>query len=376
MKLLELAGFLKDQAVRRFPNEIAIIVLYGSTAQAIDDEYSDLDMFAIVDNQEESNLPWEFLFQGHTVDFWKIDWNQAELMALGIQDSSPWAVSAALFNNGKVLYSRSVFDKIRFDSLVEKTKRNQEENFKQIINNFNSGYSHLEEITLAKNNNDLLSARWAIWQLINKSVKNLSLINNSFLTKNWGVNLHEVFQFPILPINYSKLVINLSTTNNFDEMLKLGRELIHNLRKLVLKKQQNFIMNQANKEKAFCNNYISMKAYANKIISACHKRDIFAVNYAATELQIWIAEELAQYEGNLVVDVDNFNFFDEIKAFYNQLMLPDLMEGIAQKNFEEIEKNANELDFRLQEFCKNKNLKISSFININEIENYLEKKVI
>lgn len=373
MKLLELAGFLKDQAVKRFPNEIAIIVLYGSTAQRIDNEFSDLDMFAILDNQEKSNLPWEFMFQGHTVDFWKMDWKRAEQMALGIRDSSPWAVSAALFNNGEILYSRSVSDKIRFNSLVEKTKRNQEENFKQIVNDFNSGYSHLEEIALAKSNNDLLSARWAIWQLINKSVKNLSLINNSFLTKNWGTNLHEVFQFPILPTNYSKLVLNLSTTNKFDEMLKLGRELIHNLRKLVLKKQQNFIMSQANKEKAFCNNYISMKAYINKIMSACHKRDILAVSYAATELQIWIAEELAHYEGNLIVDVDNFNFFGEIKAFYNQLMLPDLMEGIAQKNFKEIGKNVNELDFRLQGFCRNKNLKIPSFLNINEIENYLEK---
>ncbi|UCG90617.1 MAG: hypothetical protein JSU57_02490 [Candidatus Heimdallarchaeota archaeon] len=371
MKLLELAGFLKDQAVKRFPNKIAIIVLYGSTAQGKDDEFSDLDMFAIVDKQEESNLPWEFLFQGHTVDFWKIDWKQAELMASGMRDSSPWAVSAALFNSGEILYSRSVSDKTRFNSLVKKTKRSQEENLTQIIKDFNSGYSHLEEITLAKMNEDLLSARWAVWQLINKTVKNLSLINNSFLTKNWGANLHEVFQFPILPNNYSQLALNLSTTNNFDEMLELGRELLHNLRKLVLKEQQNFIRNQA-KEKVFCNKYISMKAYINKILSACNKSDILAVSYAATELQIWIAEELAQYEGNLIVNVDNFNFFEEIQAFYNQLMLPDLMEGISSKNFQEIEKNANVLDFRLQEFCKNEHLKIPSFINIDEVDNYLE----
>ncbi|MHA2246090.1 MAG: hypothetical protein ACXADY_14090 [Candidatus Hodarchaeales archaeon] len=372
MKLLELAGFLKDQAVKRFPNEIAIIVLYGSTAQGIDDEFSDLDLFAIVDNQEESNLPWEFMFQGHTVDFWKMDWKQAELMVLGKLDSNPWAVSAALFNNGEILYSRSVSDKTRFDSLVEKTKRNDEENFKQIIKNFNSGYSHLEEIALAKMNNDLLSARWAVWQLINKSVKNLSLINNSFLTKNWGANLHEVFQFPTLPTNYSKLATNLSTTNNFDEMMALGRELLNNFRNLILKKQKNFIMNQVNKKKTFCNNYISMKAYINKIISACHKKDILAVSYAATELQIWIAEELAQYEGNLVVDVDNFNFFMDIERFYHQLMLPDLMEGISTKNFQEMEKKATKLDFRLQEFCKNKKQKIPSFTNIDDVEIYLE----
>ncbi|MFX0210479.1 MAG: hypothetical protein ACFFDT_31155, partial [Candidatus Hodarchaeota archaeon] len=293
-------------------------------------------------------------------------------MSLGIQDSSPWAVSAALFNNGKVLYSRSVSDKTRFYSLVEKTKRNEEENFKQIITNFNSGYSHLEEIILAKKNKDILSARWAVWQLINKSVKNLSLINNSFLTKNWGVNLHEVFRFPTLPTNYSKLVTNLSKTNHFDEMMTLGRELLQSQRSIVLKKQQKFLINQANEEKAFCNNYISMKAYINKIISSCHKKDVLAVSYAATELQIWIAEELAQYEGNLVVDVDNFNFFEEIQVFYNQLMFPDLMEGISKNNFQEIEKNVKELDLRLQEYCKKQNLRIPSFIDLEEVAVYLE----
>ncbi|MFX1283653.1 MAG: hypothetical protein ACFFB5_08360 [Promethearchaeota archaeon] len=371
MKLIELAGFLKDQAVKLFPNEIAIVVLYGSTAQAIDNEFSDLDMFAIVDSQKESNLPWEFMFQGHTVDFWKMDWKQAELIASGMQNSSPWAVSAALFNNSKVLYTRSSSDETRFNSLVEKTKRNEEENFKQIVKNFNSGYSHLEEIILAKKNNDLLSARWAIWQLINKSVKNLSLINNSFLTKNWGSNLHEVFHFPILPANYSKLVTNLSTTKNFDEMITLGRELLHNLRQLVLKKQQELII-KANKKKAFCNNYISMKAYINKILSACHKRDILAVCYAATELQIWIAEELAQYEGKLIVNVDSFNFFEEIKAYYNQLRLPDLMEDINRNNFQEILKKTNELDLRLQEYCRMQNMRIPSFTDLEEIAVYLE----
>jgi len=371
MKLIEFAEYLKDQAVKRFPQEIAIIVLYGSTAQLIDNEYSDLDMFAIVDHQEECNLPWVFMFEEHPVDFWKIDWKQAELIALGKNESSPWAVSAALFNNSKVLYSRSITDKNRFNLLVRKTKRNDEENLKQIIKQFNSGYSHLEEILLAKKKNDLLSARWSVWQLINKSVKNLSLINNSFLTKNWGVNLHEIFQLSTLPPDYTNLVTHLCTTDNYNEMITLGRELLYDLRRLILEKQKKVVMNKTNGKKSFCNNYISMKAYINKIRSACHKRDILATSYAATELQIWIAEELAQYIGSLIVNVDNFNFFEEIKAFYSQVTLPDLMEGITQMDFQEILKNVAELDLQLQDYCKKQNYKPPSFFSLDEVEAHL-----
>ncbi|MFX0050205.1 MAG: nucleotidyltransferase domain-containing protein [Candidatus Hermodarchaeota archaeon] len=162
MKLLELAKLLKNRVVKLFPNKIAVVVLYGSTAQGKDDKFSDLDIFAILDNKEESNLPWEFIFQDHTIDFWKMDWQEAECLASGKVMSSPWAVSASLFVNSRILYTRSESDKNRFELLVEKTKRFEEENLKQILKEFNSGYSHIEIIKLTKKNNDLLSARWAI----------------------------------------------------------------------------------------------------------------------------------------------------------------------------------------------------------------------
>ncbi|MFX0150436.1 MAG: nucleotidyltransferase domain-containing protein, partial [Candidatus Hodarchaeota archaeon] len=43
MKLLELAKLLKNRVVKLFPNKIAVVVLYGSTAQGKDDKFSDLD---------------------------------------------------------------------------------------------------------------------------------------------------------------------------------------------------------------------------------------------------------------------------------------------------------------------------------------------
>ncbi|MFX1505975.1 MAG: hypothetical protein ACFFDC_07655 [Promethearchaeota archaeon] len=373
MSLLELAENLKNQAIELFPDKIAIITLYGSAARETDDQFSDLDMFAIVDSKEDTDLPWEFIFQDHTVDFWKMDWKQAEKMALGKQDRSPWAVSAALFKNGKLLFSRSNSDKLRYNLLITKTQRSKEANLTQILNNFNFGYSHLEEFKIAKENNDILSARWSAWQLINKSVRNLSLVNNSFLTKNWGSNLHEVFLFPILPENYSRLVTVLSTTNNFDEMVEIGQELLQGIREIILKDQENFVLKKKTGKNS-CKNYISMKAYINKILSACYKEDILAASYAATELQIWIAEELALNEGNLLVNVDTFNFFDEINSFYHQLMLPNLMEGISQRDFLKVEKTAKELDIRLHEFCKTQNTKISRFNSIQEVQKYLKAK--
>jgi hypothetical protein len=369
LRLQEVAEYLKNNVIKLFPNKIAIIALYGSTVRGKDDEFSDLDMYAIVDKENECNLPLEFVFQNHTIDFWKMDWQQAEIMASGKRDSHHWAVTASLFRDSKILYTRSNSDKAHFEMLVKKTERCEEDNVRLVMKDFYSGYSHIEKIKRARLNNDLLSARWAAWKLINKSVKDLSLLNNTYLTKNWGANLQEVFNLPLLPKNYAKLVTTLGISNNFDEMIGSGLDILTEIYNLIIEKQQSITIDYH--KTSFCNNYISMRAYINKILSGCSKKDILSVSYAATELQIWIAEEIARIEGNLIVDVDNFHQFEEIKLFYNQLNFPDLMEGISAKDFQKIKKVAEKLDLLLQEYYNDKKCKIPILNNLEELKTYI-----
>ena len=65
---------------------------------------------------------------------------------------------------------------------------------------FNLSYS-LERVKLEKVNNDILSALWAVWGLINNFCAILSWLNNIFYEINWGSNLQEVFLVPIIPEN-------------------------------------------------------------------------------------------------------------------------------------------------------------------------------
>ncbi len=372
IKLINIAEFLAKQASSRFPDKIAIIAVYGSVALGTEREYSDIDMYAIVDNEADTDLPWNFIFQNQTIEFWKMDWQVAEQIALGNRETNPWAVSASLFINNKILYARSETDRAHFDSICKKIKRSEKDNIEQIMSIFNKGYSTIEQIWLAKKNDDLASARWAVWNLINHTVACLSLINNTFLMKNWGKNLQEVFELPILPENYSNQVQILSKSSNFDEMMSIGRELISNFRKLILEKQNKINLSISNQKDIFWNNYIGIKSYLNKIRSSCKEKDLISVSYTATELQIVIAEQIAIFEKQIAIDAYNFNSFKELKSYYEQLRLPDLMLSISKGDLKQIEQDINVIDSRLEQYYRNQGFDFISFRDWGELETYFK----
>lgn len=373
--MIEIAEFLAKRATSRFPDKIAIIAVYGSVALGTEHEYSDIDMYAIVDNEADTDLPWSFIFKNQTVEFWKMDWKVAEQMALGNREVNPWSVSASLFVNNKILYARSESDRTHFDSICKKIKRSEKDNMEQVMNIFNKGYSTIERIWIAKKNDDLTSARWAVWNLINHTVACLSLINNTFFIKNWGKNLQEVFKLPILPENYSKNIEILNKSSNFDEMMSIGRKLVSGIHKLILEKQQKINISVIKRKNTFWNNYIGIKSYINKIRSACQDRDILAASYATTELQIVIAEQIAIFEKKIAIDAYNFNSFKEIKSYYNQLKLPDLMIGISKGDFQQIEQGINIIDSRLEQYYRNQSIDFIAFKDWKELETYFDQYI-
>ena len=109
--LIELAEYIATHAVKNYPNQIAIIAMYGSVAISTQTDYSDLDMYVIID-KEGPNKPlinWSFIFQDRAIDLWSMDWKDAEEFALGKKDHfKVWCVAASLFINCKKVFMRNV----------------------------------------------------------------------------------------------------------------------------------------------------------------------------------------------------------------------------------------------------------------------------
>jgi hypothetical protein len=344
-ELSGIANLVSDYISSKYPEKIAIIVIYGSIYLGTESKHSDLDMFAITD-EDTQEYDISFIYKNHPVDLWSMSWKKAYRIARGDDPNSPWCVGASLFVHYEILYSRSQKDLERFLTLrkiVEQTQNTRKKNLERVLDHFDSLYS-FEKIKLAKEKDDLLSARWAAWGLIINVTNKLSWLNNEFFTKNWGSNFQQVVNLSLKPKNLEELVNKLSCSDDYDELLSAGRELVANMRNLV--RDQQKLMNVGSVE-LNKNDYIHMKEYFNKIYSACDKKDILAASYAATELQIWISEVIASFNGLSAFD---FNLFQELREHYDNLQLLDLTSLISKKDYTGLYTAVKELEDRIFNF--------------------------
>ncbi|MHA1169415.1 MAG: hypothetical protein ACTSRU_16430 [Candidatus Hodarchaeales archaeon] len=379
MDLLELADFLKDKAVEHFSDQIGIIVVYGSCAVNNMTDYSDLDMYIIVDDQASIDLSWSFVYKNTAVDAWTMDWKTAEKIASGLSPGNPWSVASALFCNSKIIYSRSESDRVRFEELKQLTHVSVDAHVKSVISNFNTIHGLVELIQLAKKNSDLPSARWAAWNIINSTVDHISRLNGTPLTKNWGSNIAQVSKFPLLPVDFLKAITILCTSPDHDELIGTSQELIENTRELIRAVSKR-TKGKPRSEIAstFEETYTGMKEYQNKILSACASKDILLASYAATELQLWIAEEMVFTGAKIPADGNEsylINPFCELKDEYARMGFPELSTFITNADFSGLEKAVRKIDEIIKNICQTKGIVLPLAENREEIEKYISSKM-
>ena len=182
----ELLPFLVNKAVKSYSDKIALIISYGSSVTGGSTAFSDLDILAIVDDYEKFSLYWPFVYQGKAVEFWSMDWSIANRWATGLGGiTRPWGLTASLFINSKIIYSRSPADTEKFNAIVTsalKVKEKGQSNLNHAMNTLNRTYSFIPRIELAKEKNDLVNGRWLCCRLTDEIKNILSWLNCQYYT--------------------------------------------------------------------------------------------------------------------------------------------------------------------------------------------------
>ncbi len=371
MDFEEIAEILKEQTIKNHP-EIAIIVIYGSRASGDYNEFSDLDMFAIIDN-DEKKFSVEFVFDNKTVDFWCISWSRIEKIANAEVNPIMFPVGVGLILNNRIIYARSDEDSLRFEEIKKTTTIAENRQIQLARNNFYHLNNLIHELQLAKKENDILTARWAAWNFINGTVCMLAFANSKILFKNWGSNLQETFKFEILPEDYERDISILATSDDFDELI-LSRKRLNSRIREILKKKNRVEIDPKKHIQELAQSYLDFKSYLNKILSACTKKDILAASYAATEIQLTIADELERTETNKDVNSIGFDTYFEVNNTYNRLGFPDLSVSITKQNFEQITKDVLKIDKMLVDYLREKKVELRIFENVSEVKEYASTK--
>ena len=100
------------------PNDISVLVCYGSFITGKMHKYSDIDFFFIPKTENGYKLAYQFIIKEIGYDLWPISWNRAEKISK-LQESLQ-----SIFIDGKVLYFSTNEDLHRYDELVTRLKDN------------------------------------------------------------------------------------------------------------------------------------------------------------------------------------------------------------------------------------------------------------
>ncbi len=315
--------------------DIKLILVYGSVARNSSSQFSDLDMITIFDTEQEKEqfkpqVNLNFMFQDHPVDAWASSFEKLEKTTSEIKISM-WLYQISGLLDCKILYCRDKQCLNRFYTIQQTIRKiigDHKNNIALIKKDFHP-WMIFYRLKQSRAINDWVSGRYAIWELISNLITVYARINDTYLKKNWGSNMHEAFLFSKLPDNFKEKVETLIISQNWEQILNLCEELSETTQKDI---EQAYIEMSTLQIHDMKEEFLGFMEYLNIIRAACMKQDLMTASYAATELQLWIGDRLL-YLDNPQINFGEYLPFSKTQKIYLSKGFPDLLPLICASNW-------------------------------------------
>jgi hypothetical protein len=348
MNVFDVAALFVELVRRDYPDDVALIVYYGSYAIGSASERSDLDFYFIPDDGKAQNLYHSVLYQGLAFEFWGVPWDFAQRIASG---EHRWSVAPSIIANGRVLYARSDADRKRFEALQKQirdlqTPERKPQMVRLALGVFERAPFYLYRLNEAAANADLPGARWAAVQTLDVLLDCLAMVNQTFFAKNWASDLRQLDALTVQPEGLCQRIHALLTSSDLVFVARTAAELVSETRRILLEAQRaiNTPMPAA---QVFAGFYPGIKEYLNKVLSACERHDSVAASVAAVQIQKDVALMLAQTE--MGIPYSEFNPFGEYRNTFDRLGLPDLTAIDDSGDFEALAAQVELFDARVRQ---------------------------
>ncbi|MFN8374081.1 MAG: nucleotidyltransferase domain-containing protein [Anaerolineae bacterium] len=321
------AKLFVDLVRREAPDDVALIVYYGSYALGSATPHSDLDLYYIPDAGKGGALYRSIVYQGCPFEFWGVSWDFAERIAAG---KHRWCVAPSIIANAKVLYARAPADEERFTALQANIAHLQQpaskgQMLKLAQETFQNSAAPLYRLTLAEAQQDSTGVRWAAAQLVDVLLDCLALVNQTFFSKNWASNIAQLEQLSLRPEGLRERIMTLLTEAQLSHVVGTAQRLAADTRAIILS-QTRTLNETASASGVFNGYYPAIREYVNKILSACARDNWANASVVAAQMQKEMAMMLAYAEDG--IPYSEFSVFAEYRGAFDRLGFPDLSPAV------------------------------------------------
>ncbi len=373
----DLISYFKEKLLEEYKEHIDLIVVYGSYARGTFNEFSDVDVFVLVDTEKRysgiTSLPWNFRYKNIGVDCWESIWSQQEDNIESIKNSY------FLFPIGGILdcfviYYRDDKTLSRFRDLQENVRKiiaDEEENLRLIEKHYNLS-DGVHNLLKAQRKNDLLSARMSIWHTVFHMITALARLNNTYYKLNWGRNLNEAYSLKFLPKDFKSKVKSLIQTDDLSQALNIIMDIDEEIKMMIKKKTEEIL--KPEKEKInVSEEHIGIVEYLNKMRSSCKNRNFLSLSYEASELQLMVAKMIALLEGT-IDKREVYVPYSIIEKDYRLQELPDFSPIITRGDLDEMTNAIEIFEEKIDSYLKDKSSSYN-ISNFDELKSVVESKI-
>lgn len=374
VSLLEIATEISAKLSTSNP-QIQIILVYGSVAREADSNLSDLDMITLFSTEIEkkqyevyTNL--KFMFENHPIDAWVSSFEKLDQTLVEIRQSM-WLYPISGLLDCKILYCKNQTTLNRFKNFQKAIKEaisDHSNNIALVEKDFHP-WDIFYRIKQSRLQNDLVSGRYAVWELIFNIITVYARLNDSFLKKNWGANTYEAFRFSHIPSKFKEKVEQLVISEDWDQILSLCEEIAMESHESI-KKEGSAIISNAKID--ILEEFIGFLEYLNKVRVACNKKDSITASYASSELQLWIADRMYRRKTSKTFG-ESYCLFSESQEHYFSYGFPDLIPLISRKAWDEILDACDKIEEKLHEYFQNEQFSVPYVYSVEDIPYYFSK---
>jgi hypothetical protein len=365
--VFEVADFLIARAIETYGDEIDIIGYYGSHAQGLARETSDLDIFYIPADGKSPPVGRTFLIAGMLYDFWGIRWDWMEGFATG--KIRGWAFAPALVYHTQVLWARSNEQAARFEALKQQVRDLQapearHQMIHRALDEFQCLLAHLGNLRLAVVTDDFSDVRYAGWKVIASGCECLALVNQTFFDRGLDKILGQLPRLAVRPEGLEGLIIVIGTSDDPGQILEASEQLVLETRQ-ILRDAQGSLTSDRTPQAQFDGAYPEFKDGIRKVIEACERQQPAAASSAAWSIQNELSLMLHGLQSS--ADHSKFNLYHEFAALYRQEGFPDLLR-VPTDDLSALGERTRLLDERLRRWLGDQEVSLNEFETIEDFK--------
>ena len=370
------AQALVDFAIDAGQGKVGLVVLCGSHAKGTAKATSDLDLYFVPDDAATREaVSRSFVLDGLPYDLWGPGWPFLEAIANADSPNRPWAVSASLIADTKILWHRSKEDLDRFVGLKDRIgelcrPESRPQMIQKALAEAPQMAFQLEQMRRAATLDDTAGLKTAGWKLVFRAANALALMNQTYFHKGWGGNHHEILALACRPEGLEGLLNGILQPRSTEELVQCAEELSDGVRTLLLEVQAS-LAEPASPDEVFDGIYAFVWEYRTKILTACDRGDRIAASAAAFQLEEEVAAMMYRVVGG--VYPTQIHLPGEVTAAYTSAGFPDLRTPASRGDLPVLAQQTKALESKLRAWMIARKIPLDILSSEHQLEEFLHR---